>query len=498
MAGDRFIIALDQGTTSTRAILFDNTVQPRAIHSEPIRQIFPEPGWVEHDPDEIWQSALTCLRRVAGGAGSAAAIAGIGITNQRETTVMWERKSGRPLHNAIVWQDRRTAGFCEVLRKEGLEDHVHAVTGLLLDPYFSATKLAWLLDHVAGARARAERGELCFGTIDSWLIWNLTGGSSHVSDASNAARTLLYDISEGTWDEMLLERLAIPPTVLPKVSACRGRIAETTAEILGLPVAILSSAGDQQAAAFGQACFAPGDIKATYGTGCFVLVNTGSDQLKSQNRLLATIGCQDDISRTFALEGSVFMAGATIQWLRDQLGLFEDAARTEEIAARADPASGVVLVPAFAGLGAPHWRADARGTICGLTRGAGAPEIVRAGLEAVVFQTRDLLSAMVSDLKSAGLAGPRSLRVDGGMARNDWMLQFLADQLAMPVERSANVEATALGVALMAGLEAGILASMDDISAGWRAERVFEPAMSGDERDNRYRLWQDAIRKVLA
>jgi glycerol kinase len=497
MAG-RHIIAIDQGTTSSRVVLIDDTGAPVDSAAEEVTQIYPQPGWVEHDPAEIWDGVSELLPRMIERAGGAAQVAAIGITNQRETTVLWDRDTGEPVHNAIVWQDRRTADLCAVLRDEGLADHVQAATGLLIDPYFSATKLAWLLDHVAGARARASHGKLCFGTIDSWLIWKLTGGRSHVSDASNAARTMLLDIHKLQWDAVLLDRLGIPAEILPQVRPSQGAFGECETSGAGAGLPILGVAGDQQAATFGQACFEPGMIKSTYGTGCFMLANSGRDAARSQNRLLTTIAWQRAGETTFALEGSIFMAGAIVQWLRDQLGVVADAVQTAELAAAAEPASGVYLVPAFVGLGAPYWDADARAAISGLTRGAGRAEIVRAGLEAVAFQSRDLIEAMAADMTGSGRQAPERIRVDGGMAGNDWFVQCLADHLAMPVERSRHIETTALGAGYLAGLEAGLFASSEALASIWSSDAVFEPQMAIDQRETLYAGWRSAVSRVLS
>ena len=494
----RHVIAIDQGTTSSRVVLIDDAGNPVDSLSGDFPQIFPKPGWVEHDPNAIWSGVAGLLKSVVERAGGAAGIAAIGITNQRETTVLWDRKSGEPLHNAIVWQDRRTADVCAVLREEGLEAHVTSSTGLLLDPYFSATKLAWLLDHVDGARPRAERGELCFGTIDSWLIWNLTGGKVHATDVSNAARTMLFDIHSLAWDEVLLEGFDIPKGILPEVLPSQGVFGECDLDSSGVTLPILGVAGDQQAAAFGQACFEPGTIKSTYGTGCFMLANTGPVPARSKNRLLSTIGWKREDVTSYALEGSIFMAGAIVQWLRDQLCLVEDAKETAVLAGEADADSGVYLVPAFVGLGAPYWAADARAALTGLTRGAGRPEVVRAALEAVAFQSRDLIEAISHDMVAAGQAAPTRIRVDGGMTRNDWFLQNLSDHLAMPVERARHPEATALGAGYLAGLEAGVYSSPDFLAANWTADCVFEPQMPAAQREELYAGWRSAVDRVIA
>lgn len=490
------ILALDLGTTSTRAVVFDKAGAPKASHSVALKQYFPKPGWVEHDASEIWQAALACCRSVIAEVGLEK-IAALGITNQRETTVLWDRTTGMPVHNAIVWQDRRTAYLCEKLEAEGWGEKVQARTGLLLDPYFSATKLAWLLENVAGARARADKGELAFGTIESWLVWNLTGGAKHITDASNAARTMIYDISKQVWDAELLTRLDIPMSLLPQVVDVSGELAEVVPDLFGRVLSITGLAGDQQAAAVGQACFEPGMMKSTYGTGCFVMVNTGGAKISSAHKLLTTTAYRIKDMRAYALEGSIFMAGGVMQWLRDSLGLFEDVSETAAIAASADPQSGVVLVPAFTGLGAPHWAPHARAAILGLTRGAGKAEIVRAGLESVAFQTYDLKAAIAEDLSQAGLYLPDTLRVDGGMAHNDWFLQFLADILEMRIERPPVTETTALGVAYLAGLGAGLYSSFDEIAENWRCDTHFEPKMGADERNIRLEAWRRARDQVL-
>ncbi len=461
------------------------------------RQIFPRPGWVEHDPEEIWQSVVATCRAAIRKAGiKPAAIAGIGITNQRETTVIWNRKTGKPVHRAIVWQDRRTADACAGLRAGGHEAEVTARTGLLLDPYFSGTKVAWLLDHVTGARQRAERGELCFGTIDSFLIWRLTGGRVHATDATNASRTLLFNIHDGRWDETLLSMLAVPASLLPDVRDSAADFGTADPEILGAPIPILGVAGDQQAATVGQACFSPGMMKSTYGTGCFALLNTGSKAVASRNRLLTTIAYQLGGRRTYALEGSIFVAGAVVQWLRDGLKLIKRAGDTAALARKADPDQKVYFVPALVGLGAPHWDANARGAIFGITRGTTAAEIARAALESVCYQTRDLIDAMHGDYKDRGSART-VLRVDGGMVASDWTMQFLADILDAPVDRPKILETTATGAAYLAGLQAGLYPPPDDFAKAWKRERRFEPRMKDEERGERLAGWQDAVRRTL-
>ncbi|MGB6968598.1 MAG: glycerol kinase GlpK [Methyloceanibacter sp.] len=495
MTGRDFVLAIDQGTTSTRAIAFDAEGRARAAAQLPLTQIYPAPGEVEHDPEKIWRSVLTVGRGALRDIGAGSIVA-IGITNQRETTLVWERSSGKPLANAIVWQDRRTAGLCDQLALEGWGDHVSKTTGLVIDPYFSATKLAWLLANVPGLAARANKGEVCFGTVDSFLLFRLTGGKAHVMEASNAARTMLFDIEEGCWDERLLARLAIPRAMLPELRDSQDDFGVAESEHFGVPIPILGVAGDQQAAAYGQACFEPGMLKATYGTGCFLLANTGGAKIASTSRMLSTVFHQIKGRRIFALEGAIFMAGATVQWLRDSLRLIADAGESEALARLADPNSGVYLVPAFQGLGAPHWDAEARGAILGLTRGGSAADIVAAGLEAVAFQTRDLLEAMRRDMTASGIPASASLRVDGGMTANGWFLQRLADILGERVELAPQAETTALGAAYLAGQAAGFYGSQADLQRAWVPGRVFEPDMSKQEGDARYRGWLDAVEKV--
>ncbi len=489
----RAILAIDQGTTSTRSLVFDaEGVVLGEAHRE-LQQFYPASGWVEHDAEEIWQAVLATARQALATAKLGATdIAGIGITNQRETTVLWERATGRPLHHAIVWQDRRTAARCAALVAAGHADEVRAKTGLVLDPYFSATKIEWLLDNVTDARARAERGELAAGTIDSFLLWRLTGGGVHATDATNAARTLLFDIMRQEWDAGLLALFRVPRAVLPIVKDCAGLFGATTSDLFGAPIPVLGIAGDQQAATVGQACFAPGMIKSTYGTGCFAVLNTGAKPVVSRNRLLTTLAYRLGGKPTYAIEGSIFVAGAAVQWLRDGLGLVRQAGETEALARAADPARQVYLVPAFTGLGAPYWDADARGALFGLTRDVGRAEIARATLEASCFQTRDLLEAMRAD--GAILA---SLRVDGGMVANDWLMQRMADLIGLPVERPRHIETTVRGAAALAGLAAGIYPSLDAIARQWELDRSFEPALAADKRDALYAGWQDAVRRTL-
>jgi glycerol kinase len=491
------LIAIDQGTTSTRAIAFDAALRPLASAQEELRQIYPAPGEVEHDPEEIWTATVTTVREAMAKAGlTTKGIAGIGITNQRETTVIWDRATGKPIYNAIVWQDRRTAGFCETLRRSGHEPEIAGKTGLLLDPYFSASKIAWLLDNIAGARSLAEAGRLAFGTIDCFLLWRLTGGKVHATDATNAARTLLFDIGSGQWDEGLCRMFGVPPSLLPQVRDCAGEFGATVPELFGAPIRVLGMAGDQQAATVGQGCFKPGMMKSTYGTGCFALLNTGAQRVASRNRLLTTIAYQLDGKRTYALEGAIFIAGAAVQWLRDGLKIIAKASEADSLAERADPAEQVYLVPAFVGLGAPYWDAQARGAIFGLTRNCGAAELARATLEAVGYQTRDLLAAMTADWPLADGAAT-VLRVDGGMAASAVTMQFLADILASPVDRPVVMETTALGAAYLAGRAAGLCSDLDGFAAQWRLDRRFEPRLDAAERERKYAGWQDAVRRTL-
>jgi glycerol kinase len=491
------LIALDQGTTSTRAIVFDARLAPVATAQQEFRQIFPAPGWVEHDPEDIWGTSVATVREAMAKAGLAAKdIAGIGITNQRETTLVWDRASGKPIHNAIVWQDRRTADRCAALRRERHEALVSDKTGLLLDPYFSATKIAWMLDHVAGVRAAAAAGRLAFGTVDTFLLWRLTGGRVHATDATNAARTALLDIHHGEWDEALLALFDVPAALLPQVRDCAGDFGITEPALFGGPIRILGVAGDQQAATIGQGCFHPGMIKSTYGTGCFALLNTGDEAVRSNNRLLSTIAYQLEGKRTYALEGAIFVAGAAVQWLRDGLKMIATAAESATLAAAADPAEQVYLVPAFVGLGAPYWDADARGALYGLTRKSGPAEIARATLEAVGYQTRDLLEAMRADWPDAAGADT-VLRVDGGMTASEWVMQFLADILAAPVDRPVVMETTALGAAYLAGRAAGLCPDLAGFTALWKLDRRFEPRMDAATRERKLAGWRDAVRRTL-
>ncbi|PKP76045.1 MAG: glycerol kinase [Alphaproteobacteria bacterium HGW-Alphaproteobacteria-6] len=490
------ILAIDQGTTSSRAILFDELMRPLASEQQEFTQHFPASGWVEHDPAEIWATVAKTLRGVVAKAGvKPAGIAAIGITNQRETTLVWDRRTGEAVHNAIVWQDRRTADLCQTLKAAGHEAAITRATGLLLDPYFSGTKLKWILDHVEGARARAARGELLFGTVDSFLIWKLTGGRVHATDATNAARTLIYNIREGRWDEGICALLDIPVAMLPEVRDCAADFGMTEAGLLGREVPILGVAGDQQAATIGQGCFAPGMMKSTYGTGCFALLNTGDVLVESRARLLGTIAYQLGGKPTYALEGSIFIAGAVVQWLRDGLKIIASAGQTQGLAEAADPGQDVVLVPAFTGLGAPYWRPDCRGAIFGLTRGTGPAELARAALESVGFQTRDLLEAMRADWP--GQAGDAVLRVDGGMSASDWTMQFLADLTGAPVDRPKVLETTALGAAWLAGMRAGIYPDQAGFARDWALERRFVPAMARDLAEAKYARWKAAVAATL-
>jgi glycerol kinase len=489
------ILALDQGTTSTRAILFRAPdLTPVAVAQQEFAQHYPASGWVEHEAEDLWETSLAVMREAMAKAGLGPQdIAGIGIANQRETTLVWDRRSGRPIHRAIVWQDRRTASACAALREAGQADAVAATTGLLIDPYFSATKITWLLDNVAGARDAAERGELAFGTVDSFLLWRLTGGRVHATDATNAARTMLFDIKAGAWCPTMCALHRVPLSMLPEVRDCAAEFGTT--DVLGGAISVRGIAGDQQAATVGQACFRPGMLKSTYGTGCFALLNTGDAPVASQHRLLTTIAYQLDGRRTYALEGAIFVAGAAVQWLRDGLGLLRDAAESGALAQRADPAQRCYLVPAFVGLGVPHWDAEARGAIHGLTRATGPADFARAALESVGYQTRDLLVAMQADM---GAAEGAVLRVDGGMVASDWTMQFLADILGAPVDRPVVRETTALGAAYLAGLQAGLCPDPEAFARAWQLDRRFTPAMPAAERDSAYAGWQRAVRRTLS
>lgn len=491
-----YVLAIDQGTTSSRAIVFDATFEIIAVAQEEFQQFFPKSGWVEHDPEEIWQSSLnTCHKALQKGGLSAGDIATIGITNQRETAIIWDRETGKAIHRAIVWQDRRTAGFCNELMDKGYTDLFAEKTGLLIDAYFSGTKIRWLLDNVEGARQKADAGKLAFGTVDSFLLWRLTGGKVHATDATNASRTLLYNIHENCWDNTILDILDIPVSLLPEVMDSSDDFGTTAADIFDAPININGIAGDQQAALVGQACFAPGMMKSTYGTGCFAVLNTGTKPVASKNRLLTTIGYRLNGKTTYALEGSIFIAGAAVQWMRDALGVIEEASMTAELAAKADPAQDVYLVPAFTGLGAPHWDPDARGAIFGITRGTTPAELSRAALESVCYQTKDLLEAMKGDWKA--MAENTVLRVDGGMVANDWLMQFLADILDAPVDRPVILETTAVGAAYLAGLRAGIYPEPEEFATTWKRDRQFLPHLSKEVQQRKYSGWKDAVRRTL-
>jgi glycerol kinase len=492
-----YVLAIDQGTTSTRAILFRADTSVAALAQREFPQHFPTDGEVEHEPEDLWATTVETCRSAMRSAGATAKdIVAIGITNQRETTLLWDRASGRAVHRAIVWQDRRTADLCAQLRAAGHEPLFAAKTGLLLDPYFSGTKLAWLLDHAPNAGDRAARGELAFGTVDTYLLWRLTGGKVHATDATNASRTLLFDIHEGRWDDQLLTLLGVPKTVLPRVLDSSAAFGLTDPELFGAAIPIYGIAGDQQAALIGQACFAPGMLKATYGTGCFALLNTGRTPVRSNNRLLTTIAYQLDGARSYALEGSIFVAGAAVQWLRDGLHVLQSAEETGELAQAADPTQEVILVPAFVGLGAPYWRPDVRGALFGLTRATGPRELAQAALESVCFQTADLLDAMKADWQEAETA-LKTLRVDGGMANSDWTMQRLADLIGSTVDRPQIRETTALGAAYLAGLHAGFFPEPDRFLDHWRLERRFTPQMDGATRERKLAGWTSAVHRLL-
>ena len=488
-----YILALDQGTTSSRAILFDRNGRIVASAQKEFQQQYPKPGWVEHDPEAIWQSQYQVAQDVISSqALTAADIAAIGITNQRETTLIWDRETGQPIHNAIVWQDRRTSAFCDQLKGEGFDKTIREKTGLVTDAYFSGTKVAWLLDNVPGAREKAEAGQLAFGTVDTFLVWRLTGGRLHITDVSNASRTMLFDIHKRWWSNTILKRLNIPVSLLPQVVPSSMIYGETSAEVFGAPIKIAGIAGDQQAATFGQACYKAGMAKNTYGTGCFMLMNTGESATESKHNLLTTVGWTvGQGAMQYMLEGSVFIAGAAVQWLRDEMKLITSASETEAIARSISDTSGVYVVPAFVGLGAPYWDQYARGAIVGLTRGSGRAQIVRATLESIAYQTRDLLEAMRAD---SGLA-LQALRVDGGAVRNDFLMQFQADILGVPVQRPIVTETTALGAAYLAGLATGYWSSQEEIASQWALEKTFEPQMSGEKRDVLYAGWKRAVER---
>lgn len=490
----QYILSMDQGTTSSRAIIFDQQYAIVEQAQQEFAQHFPDSGWVEHNPADIWQTSLDTARQALANSGiSADQIAAIGITNQRETTLLWDRNSGEPVYNAIVWQDRRTADYCNSLKDQGQESMITSKTGLLLDPYFSATKVAWILDNVEGARARAEAGELAFGTMDTWLLWNLTEGRSHATDATNASRTMLYNIHQGSWDNELLSLFNIPSSVLPEVKDCAADFGHSS--LLGAEIPILGIAGDQHAATLGQACFDTGMMKSTYGTGCFALLNTGQTAVTSNNRLLTTIAYQLDGKTTYALEGSIFIAGAAVQWLRDGLGIIDSAKQSGELAAEADDSQQVYMIPAFTGLGAPWWDADARGALIGLTRGTGPAEISRAALESVCYQTLDLLNAMQADWQQSA---DTVLRVDGGMVASDWTMQRLADILQSPVDRPIIAETTALGAAWLAGSRAGVWPDQAGFAQSWKLDKNFAPQMALEERDSKVAGWDKAVRRVLS
>ncbi|MBU2934836.1 glycerol kinase GlpK [Pacificibacter marinus] len=492
-----YILAIDQGTTSTRTMVFDQGMSVVASKQQEFTQHFPQSGWVEHDPNDLWDSTLATCRGAMDKADiKASQVAAIGITNQRETVLVWDRHTGEPIHNAIVWQDRRTAGLCRDLRDAGHEAMIVERTGLLIDPYFSSTKLKWVLDHVEGARDRAAKGDLLFGTVDSFLIWKLTGGVAHVTDATNAARTMLYDIRKGRWSQTICDLLDIPMQMLPEVKDCAADFGQTDPDLFGASIPICGVAGDQQAATLGQACFEPGMMKSTYGTGCFALLNTGDVPVMSKNRLLTTIAYQLNGKPTYALEGSIFIAGAVVQWLRDGLQIINDAAETQELAKQADPHQNVVLVPAFVGLGAPYWNADCRGAAFGLTRGTGPAEMAKAALESVGYQTRDLLEAMSADWQATGVAP--TLRVDGGMTASDWTMQFLSDIIGAPVDRPKVHETTAVGVAWLAGMHVGIYPDQDTFAALWACDTKFEPQMDESQRQDKYTAWKRAVAATLS
>ncbi|KTF67680.1 glycerol kinase [Sphingomonas sp. WG] len=488
------ILAIDQGTTSTRSVIFDSQGRRVVTAQVEFAQHYPSQGWVEHDPEDIWRDTLSTAREALGKSGlGAAEIAAIGITNQRETTILWDRATGAPIYSAIVWQDRRTADRCQQLKAEGAEDLVRARTGLLVDPYFSATKIGWILDHVEGARARAERGELAFGTVDCFLLWRLTGGTVHATDVTNAARTCLWDIHRGAWDEDLCRLFGVPMAVLPAVEDNAHLFGTTDPALFGAPIPIAGMAGDQQAALFGQCCFAPGMVKSTYGTGCFMLMHTGEEAVASTHRLLTTPAYRIEGRTQYALEGSIFIAGAAVKWLRDGIGVITHARQTNDMATRVPDSHGVYMVPAFVGLGAPHWDPDARGAIFGLTLGATQAHLARAALEAVAYQTHDLLEAMVRD----GGGQPATLRVDGGMAANDWLCRFLADILQVSVERPDDLETTARGAAFLAGLAVGLWSGLDELSRIWSRQACFDPDMEAGHRATLLAGWHDALERTL-
>ncbi len=490
----KYIMALDQGTTSSRAIIFDENGTIKGVTNREFTQIYPKPGWVEHDPMEIWGSQIGVAREVLSKSGlSPSDIAAIGITNQRETTIVWDKNTGKPVYNAIVWQCRRTAPICDDLKARGLAEKIREKTGLVVDAYFSGTKVKWILDNVEGAREKAEKGELLFGNVDTWLIWNLTGGKVHVTDYSNASRTMLFNIHKLDWDDEILQELNIPRSMLPKVMPSSHIYGYTTNEVFGGEVPIAGDAGDQQAALFGQACYSPGMAKNTYGTGCFMLMNTGEKAVTSQSGLLTTIAWGVDGKVEYALEGSIFIAGAVVQWLRDELRILDNAAQSEELATKVQDNNGVYLVPAFVGLGAPYWDMYARGTIVGLTRGAKREHIVRAALESICYQTRDVLEAMQKD---SGIT-LKSLKVDGGAVANNFLMQFQSDILGVPVDRPKVIETTALGAAYLAGLAVGYWKDKNDISAKWQIDRTFKPQMDIDTKERLYKGWKKAVKRSM-
>lgn len=489
----QYLLSIDQGTTSSRAIIFDQRGSIVTTAQQEFTQHFPADGWVEHEPEEIWQSTLAvCREALANAQLNAKDIAGIGITNQRETTLVWDRETGEPVYRAIVWQDRRTSDTCVALKQTITEEAVQEKTGLLIDPYFSATKIAWILDNVAGAREKAEQGKLAFGTVDTFLLWRLTGGKSHKTDATNASRTLLFNIKTQQWDEELLKAFNVPASVLPQVEDCAADFGSTLPELFGESIAVAGMAGDQQAALIGQACYQPGMVKSTYGTGCFMILNTGDEPLQSDNRLLTTVAYRLNGKTTYGLEGSIFIAGAAIQWLRDGVELISHARETEAMAQEVGVEHGVYMVPAFTGLGAPYWDPEARGALFGLTRDTGIKDIVTAGLQSVAYQTKDLIHAMEGD----GAGKPTTLRVDGGMVANNWVVQFLSDVLNVNVDRPAVIETTALGVAYLAGLQVGVYKSLDEISELWHCQRHFVPVMDDKLRNKLYNGWLDAVKRV--
>ena len=496
MPSKQYILAIDQGTTSSRAILFDADMTIVARAQEEFPQHFPQSGWVEHDPSDLWTTVVETARgALEQASASADHVAAIGIPNQRETTLVWDRTTGEPVYNAIVWQDRRTAEFCRDLTAAGHAEMITDRTGLLVDPYFSATKVKWILDHVDGARDKARRGDLLFGTVDSYLIWKLTSGASHVTDATNAARTMLYDIHKGRWSQTICDLFDIPMAMLPEVKDCAAEFGTTQADLFGAPIPITGVAGDQQAATVGQACFEPGMMKSTYGTGCFALLNTGNVPVRSNNRLLTTIAYQLNGKPTYALEGSIFIAGAVVQWLRDGLQIIDNASETQSLAQSADEGQDVILVPAFTGLGAPYWNPDCRGAIFGLTRNSGPAELSKAALESVGFQTRDLLEAMKADWSTDEATA--TLRVDGGMTASDWTMQFLADIIGAPVDRPEVLETTALGAAWLAGQFVGFYPEQVTFARRWKVDTRFEPAMEDTVRDRRYAAWKRAVAATM-